>query len=117
MSVSNYFEPVLLDTLDGYTTYAQLHIGDPGEACTSNVATETTRKLVTFAAASGGSKASSNAQSWTSYPAEETVTHVSIWDAATSGNALWYGSLSTSISLRVGNSLTFNTGSLVVTLD
>ena len=117
MTISNYFENVLLDRLDTYSVYVKLHIGDPGEDCTQNPATETTRKLVTFAAASGGSKASNNSPQWVSLPAAETFTHVSLWTAATSGSPLYYGPLGTSIHVKAGWSLTFNSGSLVVTLD
>ena len=61
MSISNFLEQTLLDLVFNGTAYAgqatvyvKLHTGDPGEACTSNAATETTRQSTTFGAASGG---------------------------------------------------------------
>ena len=46
------------------TAYVQLHTAAPGSAGTANVATETTRKAVSFAVASGGSMASDADVSW-----------------------------------------------------
>lgn len=125
MSFSNYSEDKILDHVFGGTAftapsawYVKLHTGDPGEAGTANAATETTRKSVTsWAASSGGSKASSAAVSWTSYPAAETITHVSIWDASTSGNCLGSGALTASKTLAIGDTLTINSGSITITLD
>ena len=117
MSISNYYENVLLDELDGLTVYVQLHTGAPGEDCTSNVATESTRKLVTFSAAASGEKVSSNTQGWTSLPASETITHLTLWDATSSGNALYWAALENSLDIVSGGSLTINTGSLKVRLD
>lgn len=41
-----------------------------------------------------------------------TVTHASVWDAATNGNCLFYGALSVSKALAVGDALVFATGEL-----
>jgi len=59
MSISNYGENALLDTLGGTSfsvanTYLKLHTGDPGEDGTANAATEATRQAVTFGYAKGG---------------------------------------------------------------
>ena len=120
MSISNYAENALLNTLDGTSfsvanTYLQLHTGDPGEAGTSNVATESDRVAVTFGTATSGSLASSAAVTWTNVAANETVTHWSMWDASTGGNCLWYGSLSSSAALQAGD--TFQITTLTLTLD
>lgn len=122
MSIANYAEDKLLDTLRNQSfavaaTYVKLHTGDPGEACTSNAAAEVTRQSVTWSAASGGSMASSNTPQWTSYPSAETVSHISIWDTSTTnaGNALWYGALSASKSMQTGDTLTLT--SLTLSLD
>jgi hypothetical protein len=45
----------------------------------------------------------------------ETYTHWSLWDALTSGNALWSGALSSSASVTAGD--TFQITSLTLTLD
>lgn len=85
--------------------FLKAHTGDPGSAGTSNASAETTRKQLTFAAPSAGSSAAS-AVSWTSWSAgSETITHVSIWDASTSGNFLQSGALAASKSVTNGDTL------------
>jgi len=122
MSIANYAEDKLLDTLRAQSfsvanTYVKLHTGDPGEDGTGNAAGETTRQAVTWSAASGGTMASSNQPQWTSYPGVETVSHISIWDtsATGAGNCLWYGALSASKSMQTGDTLTIT--SLSLSLD
>jgi hypothetical protein len=53
MSISNYAELKILEHTTGKTSwtmpttvYVKLHLGDPGEAATSNAAVEDTRKLL-----------------------------------------------------------------------
>jgi hypothetical protein len=122
MSISNYAELKILDHLTGTTAwtapsgaYVQLHTGDPGEAGTSNVATETTRKSASFNAASSGAISTSATLEWTNVAATETISHWSLWDAASSGNCLWYGALSASASVVAGDTLQIT--SLSLTLD
>jgi hypothetical protein len=120
VSISNYLEDKLLDTLRNQsfavtTVYAQLHTGDPGEDGTSSVATEDTRVSLTWNAASGGSMATSATASWTSVAATETLTHFSLWDAASAGNCLFYGSLSASASVVAGDN--FDLDTVTLTLD
>jgi hypothetical protein len=95
--------------------YVKLHTGDPGEAATSNAATETTRKEASWAAASSGSIATSGTLEWTNVAATETITHWSLWDASTAGNALWTGALSTSAAVTAGD--TFQITTLTLSLD
>ena len=60
MSYSNYLENAINDavcnntSLAVATVYVKLHIGDPGEAGTSNAAGETTRKAASFGASASG---------------------------------------------------------------
>ena len=120
MSISNYLENALLNTLRGTSfsaasVYLKLHTGDPGEDGTGNAATETTRKVVAFSAASSGSMASSAAVTWTNVAATETITHWSAWDASTAGNCLWSGALSSPASVAAGD--TFQITTLTLTLD
>ena len=120
MSISNYAELKLLDTLGNTsfavtTCYVKLHTGDAGEDGTSNAATEPTRKSVSWSAASSGSKASSAALTWTNVAATETYSHWSMWDASTAGNCLWTGALSASASVTAGD--TFQITSLTLSLD
>jgi hypothetical protein len=125
MTISNYLELQLLDTLDGSgqaysasATFLKLHLGDPGEDGDDNPAVETTRKAVTFSGASTvsgvGTKTSAGAE-WTLVAATETYTHWSMWDDETSGNCLWYGGLSASASVTAGD--TFEITSLTLTLE
>ena len=120
MSISNYAENKLLDTLGNTsfavtTAYVALHTADPGEAGTTAAASNTTRKAVSWSAAASGSKASSATLSWTNVSATETYTHWSMWDASTAGNCLWTGALATSASVTAGD--TFEITSLTLTLD
>ena len=122
MSISNYAELKILEHTTGKTAwtiptnvYVKLHTGDPGEAATSNAATETTRKEASWAAASSGSIATSATLEWTNVAATETITHWSLWDASTAGNALWTGALSTSAAVTAGD--TFQITTLTLSLD
>jgi hypothetical protein len=120
MTISNFLEDELLDTLSGSAysasaTYLKLHIGDPGEDGTGNPAAETTRKAVTWNGASGGSKVSNGTVEWTLVAATETYSDWSMWDASTGGNCLWYGGLSANASVTAGD--TFEITSLTLTLE
>ena len=120
MSISNYLENKLLDATAGTSyasaaTYLQLHTGDPGEAGTSNAASESTRQAVSFGSASGGSMVSSGTVEWTNVAATETYSHWSLWDASSAGNCLWSGALASSAAVTAGD--TFQITSLTLTLD
>lgn len=120
MSISNYAEVALLNTLRNVSlavaaTYVKLHTADPGEAGTSSAATETTRKAISFSAASSGSMTSSATVEWTNVAASETYSHWSLWDASTAGNCLWTGALSSSAAVTAGD--TFQITSLTLSLD
>lgn len=120
MSISNYAENKLLDTIRNQsfavtTAYVKLHTGDPGEDGTNNAATEATRKAVTWSAASSGTMASSATIEWTNVSTTETYSHFSLWDASTAGNCLWYGALSSSAAVTAGD--TFQITSLSLTLS
>lgn len=123
MSLSNYLENELLDHIAGVTftapagTWVKLHLGDPGEDCTLNPAVEATRKSVSWAVASGGSMSATGSPvaEWTSVSTTETYSHFSVWDASTAGNALGYGSLSSSVAVTAGD--TFQLTSLTWSLD
>jgi hypothetical protein len=73
------------------TTYVQLHTAAPGAAGTSNVATETTRKAVSFGAASAGAIANDADVSWTNIAGSQDATHFTVWDASSAGNFLFSG--------------------------
>ncbi|AHH20875.1 putative bacteriophage protein [Nocardia nova SH22a] len=103
----------ILDHLRGGTAWSQpsglyvkLHTGDPGSAGTSSPSAVTTRAAATFAAAASGAIALTGTNPQFSMSATESITHVTVWDAATSGNFLWSAQLSASKSVVNGDTLT-----------
>lgn len=82
-----------LDALLAVYDFFQAHDGDPGAAGTSNVATETDRAAITYAAASGGASSNSAAITYTNVAATETWTHFTTWDAGAAGNAGYSGTV------------------------
>jgi hypothetical protein len=93
-------------------TAIKLHTADPGAAgATAAAAGDTTRKTVTWGAASAGSKAmSSMSGSWTNGGTSETLSHISAWDSTTAGNFLFSAALTASQAWASGN--TFSLSSL-----
>ena len=94
------------------TTFAvKLHTGDPGASGANNAAAgDTTRKSVTWSAASGGSKAmSSMSGSWTNGGTSETLTDVSFWDSTSAGNFLGSAQLSSNQAWASGNTFSLTT--------
>ena len=122
MSISNYAELKILEHTTGKTSwtmpttvYVKLHLGDPGEAATSNAAVEDTRKVAAWATAASGAIATSATVEWTNVAATETYSHWSMWDDLTAGNALWSGALATSAAVTAGD--TFQITTLTLSLD
>lgn len=113
----------LMDVLGGSNitaptnVYVKLHTGDPGAAGTSNASANTTRVIVAWAAASGGSKAANGTlPSWASWAAgSETISHISIWDNLTTGSFLWSGALSSSVAVVNGNTLSLTSLTAAIT--
>jgi hypothetical protein len=105
----------LLNTLRGTSfsvaaTFVKLHTGDPGAAGTANASANTTRPSITFAAAAAGSMAMNNTPTWASWASgPETITHISLWDAATAGTFLWSGALAASKAVANGDTFTLTT--------
>jgi hypothetical protein len=95
--------------------WIKLHVGDPGAAGTSNAATETTRKQCAFAAASGGSIASSAALQWTAVAGSEDYTHFSAWTASSGGTFMFSGTV-TANAVTAGDTLDVASGGLTATL-
>jgi hypothetical protein len=97
-------------------SYIKLHTGDPGAAGASNAAVgSATRVVNTYAAASAGSIAMNGTLPiWTNGGTSETLTHISAWDAVTSGNFLFSAALTASQAWVSTN--TFTLSSLTVSL-
>ena len=123
-ALTNYGEDLALDTLLAGTVYIALHTGDPGEDADQNEVTtaqdaDYARKSATFAAGTGPRTLSAPV-SWTvaSTSAGYTVTHISIWDAATAGNPLFKGPLLWPVSLVADEAFDWlGPGTLVIELD
>ena len=95
------------------STFVQLHTGDPGANGTANASTETTRKTLTWSAASGGSKSiTASLPTWAWVQGTETISHLSIWDASTSGNFLF--SVTLTASKQVANGDTLNITAMTI---
>lgn len=119
--ISSYLADAWLDALGNNSSFAvtsvyvKLHTGDPGAAGTANPATETTRKSVSFAAASAGSLASDAAVTWTNIAGSEDATHFTAWDNLSAGNFLFSGTI-TANPYTAGDTFTIASGALTVSL-
>lgn len=86
------------------TVYIQIHTGDPGPSGTANVSSMTTRKAATWTAAANGQITMASSLSWT-LAAKESISHISGWDALTSGNCLFTDELDEAKNLFSGDTL------------
>ena len=92
--------------------YVKLHTnaGEPGSGGTLNASAESTRKQITWAASSSGSKAMTGTLSWSAWSAgNETIGYVSLWDASTGGNCLWTAPLASPKSVTNGDTFSITT--------
>tara|TARA_B100000287_G_scaffold241444_1_gene226921 strand:- start:896 stop:1318 length:423 start_codon:yes stop_codon:yes gene_type:complete len=110
--------------------YVSVHTADPGVNGTNNDATSSikgsgTRTAIasssfsTISAAGGGGFQITNAivsQITTSAQNANptTVTHFGIWDAATGGNFLASGQLTTDVDVQLGDTVQFNQGAMAI---
>ena len=95
--------------------YVKLHVGDPGAAGTASPATETTRKAVSFGAASSGALASDADVSWTNIAGSEDANHFTAWDSLTTGNFLFSGTI-TANPYDAGDTYTITSANLTASL-
>ena len=99
-------------------TFVQLHTGDPGAAGTANVsAGSTARNSATFAASAAGSALalSGTPSAWTNGGTSETLTHISVWTASTSGTLLFTVALTASKAWASGDTFTLSTLGVALT--
>ena len=102
LGMSQYLANSVFDSICNNTSFAvatpyiQLHTADPGASGTTAIATENTRKLVSFSAAAAGVITSDAAVDWTSVAGTETYSHYSVFDAVTAGNFLWSDTMTAS---------------------
>ena len=124
-AMSNYLENALLDHAVGTSSftaptgvYFKMHTGAPGEDGTANAATETTRAdCGAFSAAAGGTTDNDAAITISSVSTTEDITHFSLWDAASGGNCLFVGALTSSVALTAGDDFQVSAGDLDITFD
>jgi hypothetical protein len=123
LSFSNHLEDAIVDavcnnvSLAVATVYVQLHTADPGEAGTTAVATETTRKAASFGASSGGTAVTDADLTWTSVAGTETYMYVSLWDVSTAGNCLGSGVLIAFKAVNAGDIFEILAGDLSFSAD
>ena len=119
--LSTYLANAFLDSVGNATAfsvstaYVKLHVGDPGANGTANPATETTRKAVSFSAASVGLLTSDAAITWTNIAGSEDATYFTARDSLTTGNFLFSGTI-TGNPYTAGDTYTIPSGSLTVSL-
>ena len=139
MAFSQYFATQVLSWVKGApfptalsNVYISLHSADPGVAGTNadetaaitNSANRTTiasSALGAVSGASGGGFEITNTgvvQLTTSANNSNaiTVTHFGVWDAASGGNFLASGQLTSSVDVELGDTVQFNIGSMAVRL-
>ncbi|MDX3353907.1 hypothetical protein PV703_11415 [Streptomyces sp. ME01-24h] len=99
-------------------TFVQLHTGDPGAAGTANVsAGSTTRNSCVFSASTSGSSLSLGTapSAWTNGGTSETLTHISVWTASTSGTFLFSVALTASRAWAASDQFSLSTLTAAVT--
>lgn len=132
---SNYVEAAIINALLRATTfpaapanvYVALHTADPGDTGAASELTIGSLAYARVAVSTTGGWAAPDTASSTSnvaditFPAAAggdwgTVTHFSIWDAATAGNCLFKDALVETRSVLDGDTLKFVAGQLVITV-
>jgi hypothetical protein len=111
-SVASYTAPVIWV---GLWTTAPTDTSTAGES----TGTDYTRvKSTTWAAGSSGQTANSTAIAFPTAGASwGTIEYFAVCTSSLAGDMIMYSSLTTSKTVALGDSLTFSSGSLVVTLD
>ena len=102
-------------TFTAGSLYVKLHTGDPGATAATAASAVTTRYAVTFSASSAGSMALTSMGGTWSMTSTETISHISLWDAATAGNFLWSVALTASKSVVSGDTLSLTSLTLAFT--
>lgn len=134
MALSDYTQLANLNWLKGTAfpaapsaVYVALFNGSPTDTGTAGTEVTTTiraagRPTVTFGTPSAGTAAATLANSaavdFGAAAGAATVTHVALFDAATAGNMLWYGTVSGQpVSVAAGANVTFDSGDLSLSIN
>lgn len=99
-------------------TYVKLHTADPGSAGTTSASSVTTRVILSWSAASAGSKAiTATLPSWATWAGTngEVVSHISVWDDISAGNFLFSAALTASKTVNTGDTLNLASLSIALT--
>lgn len=109
--ISSAAADTALNAITAAYPWIKLHTGDPGSAGTANAATETTRKQVTWASASGNHIDNSATVTWTNISGSQDATHVTGWSASTAGTFGWSGTI-TANAYTAGDTYTIAIGDI-----
>lgn len=130
-AASDFLENTILDHVLGNTVYTPatvLYVGlftastgleaNAPSAEISDAGTAYTRKVATFAAASSGSADTATTITFDVATANwGTVTHVAVMDAATGGNVLFHGAVTSAKTIETGDTFQIAAGNLTISLD
>ena len=128
MSFTNFLETEILDHVfagSAYTApatlYLALYTAAPGETGggteVSTSGTAYARQTVAFTTTGNTTSNTAAVEYPTATASFGTVTHVGVFDAATSGNLMAYAALSASKTIDTGDVFRVPTGDLDITLD
>ena len=128
MSFSNYLETEILDHVFGgaaytapATLYLALYTAAPGETGggteVSTSGTAYARQTVAFTTTGNTTSNTAAVEYPTATASFGTVTHVGVFDAATSGNLMAYATLTSSKAIASGDVFRVPAGDLDITLD
>lgn len=96
--------------------YVSIHDADPGEDGSNEIASTTRQGDTAFNAAANGATSNTSAVTFTSMPSC-TVSHVGLWDAASSGTYIAGGLVAPSKVVSPGATLIFDAGDINITID
>lgn len=130
-NLTNYLENALLEHSTGKTTWtkptntygALFTVAPTDSAAGTEVASSNgySRQQISWGSAANGAIANNAAINWPSTGSATgswgTIVAVGVFDALTTGNLLWYGPLSASVTIGTGDSFSITTGGLTLTLD
>jgi hypothetical protein len=126
MSFSNFLETEILDHVfanNAYTSptnvYVSLHTANPDEDASGAEVSGGgyARQAASFAVSGNTATTDAAVEYPTATAGYGTVTHVGVWDAASSGNMLAYAALTASKTISTGDVFRIPTGDLDITLD
>ena len=96
--------------------FIQLHTGPPGPDGLDNIATNSDRRLTSWAQALNlntdgrAQSLTDTAISWATVPATETYSYISLWDDLTAGNCWYTDQMVSPVPVTAGGAFVFPTG-------